>query len=176
MSANLLPLDECAQRLTGLYTARAALNLLIWRANQSIADRQRALVPEGGWPGKNQEARDAARDAAGAADETLAGHVAQRDEAHGQLFELEAEISGVEAQRRAGEWRIRERMVDALTGRGLAPQGRGDQAEGAIDGDVTQAQADAELEAAFGAHLEEQAEVAAADDGPAPDERADIPF
>lgn len=174
MSANLLPLDEAALRLTGLYTARAALNLLIWRANQSIADRQRALVPEGGWPGKNQEARDTARDVACAADEQLAGYVAERDGAHSKLFELEAEISGVEAQRRAGEWRIRERMVDALNGRGLAPQGRGDQAEGAVDGDVTQAQADAELEAAWGAHLSE--EQAAADE-PAPDsERADIPF
>lgn len=176
MSANLLPLDECAERLTGLYIARAALNLLIWRANQAIADRQRALVPEGGWPGKNQEARDAARDAAGAADQALAGHVAQRDEAHGKLFELEAEISGVEAQRRAGEWRIRERMVDALNGRGIVPQGRGDQADGAVDGDVTQAQADAELEAAWGDHLAEQEQASAAADSPAPDERADIPF
>lgn len=170
MPVTLLPLDECGAQLNLLFLERAKHNLVIWRENKAVAERQRALIPEGGWPGKNQEARDAARDAAYGADDTLKGHLYNRDDAQGKLIQLEEEIAGVEADRRAGEWRIRERMVEALTQSGVAPQGRGDRMEGALDGDAIQAAADDELTAAFNLATGGETVPAGSDDG------ADIPF
>ncbi len=77
-----------------------------------------------------------------------------RDAAQGKLAELEAEIAGVEAERRAAEWRIRERLVEALVRGGIDQQSRGDRMEASFDDtlqhEVDQAAAD-ELEQAVAA-------------------------
>lgn len=133
----MLNLDECAQELSTAYLERAALNRIIWQAGQELATRERELRPEAGWPGKNDEARAAAKDAALAADQrvanAIANAIAERNNAQVDLATLEAQIAGIEAQRRAAEWRIRERMVEGLTRAGIDEQSRGDRMEAGPD-------------------------------------------
>jgi hypothetical protein len=135
-------LKECAENLTVTYSQRAKLNLTVWRAGQALEARARELRPDTGWPGKNDEARAAAKDEALAADQLAQNASVDLDAAKGKLIELEAEIAGIEADRRAGEWRIRERMVEALVNQGVAQQSRGDRAEAAPE-DVLQHRVDA---------------------------------
>lgn len=134
-------LDECASDLATAYMLRAGHNKAIWQANQELAGRERALRPEAGWPGKNDEARVAAREAALMADQAWQNAAGNRDKAQAELAALEAEIAGIEAERRAAEWRIRERMVEMLTRGGIDAQSRGDRMEAAFD-DTLQAGAD----------------------------------
>lgn len=137
----MLSLDECAQQISISYMERAGLNRTIWQSGQDLAQRERELRPEAGWPGKNDEARMAAKDAALAADQAYQNAISARNAAQHKLAELEASIAGVEAQRRAAEWRIRERMVELLTRGGVDSQSRGDRMEAVFD-DVGQAGAD----------------------------------
>lgn len=142
----MLDLEEFATQLDVSYAERAKLDLSIWRAGQDLIGRERSLRPETGWPGKNDEARASAKEAALAGDEHYQNTIVNRDAAQAKLGELLAFIAGVEAQRRAAEWRIRERLVEALTRGGVAQQGRGDRMEGTFD-DTLQREVDETTEA-----------------------------
>jgi hypothetical protein len=133
--------EDQATRLAELYRERALLGRTIWLAEQGIAERQRALTPAEGWPGKNDEARKAAREAAFAADDAIANHQVNLAGARERQLLLDGEVQAVEAERRAAEWRIRERLVEALVQGGVAHQSRGDRMESAFD-DVGQQQVD----------------------------------
>ena len=111
--------DEHTTKLADAYRQRANLGYEQRQEEQAIVARQRALTPETGWKGTNPDARNAARDAAFAADESLCDHVLNRDTIKGKLIKLGGEIEALEAERRAYEWRVRERMVERLTERGV---------------------------------------------------------
>jgi len=139
-------LDELADRLSVAYAKRAKLELDRWQADQLLAERAKALTPENGWPGRNEQARQAAREKALAEDSAYQNALTNRQAAHEKLLGLAGEIDSLEAQRRAAEWRIRERMVELLERNSVAPQRRGDRVEAAFD-DLAQAGLDAALEA-----------------------------
>lgn len=166
----MLTLDECGQRLSLAINERAKLNLALWRSDQLIAARQRALTPADGWPGKNDAARAAARDAAYDADTALAAAVLEKNKVQELLIGLDGEIQSVEAERRAGEWRIRQRMIDVLDRGALTENRRGDRVE-AVHDDVAQAGVDQaledELEPGIGLDGVE---------GPVGEDEADFPF
>lgn len=91
------------------------IELAHWDAD--ITARQLYLTPPEGWPGKNEAARDAARDKAFADDPQLKEQRARRDELRRVAADLEIQITALEDERRAWEWAIRDRLVEALSGR-----------------------------------------------------------
>ncbi len=116
-------LTTIAKRLAHLYRDRAALNLTEWQINKDIQARELALTPADGWPGKNEAARETAMKMAFSADETL-------NELNSNLFSVkreqatnEGEREAIEAERRAAEWQIRQRLCDALQARGVVSNG-----------------------------------------------------
>lgn len=102
----------------GLAQRRAKeLELSIWKLEQDAVGRKVALVPESGWPGKNEAERNAARDRTYSEDETLlkiAEHYTAAKIEHNQLTARSLEL---EAQRRGLEWEIREQIAAGLKGR-----------------------------------------------------------
>ncbi len=109
--------------LAQLYRERAALNLTEWQITKDIQARELALTPADGWPGKNEAARETAMRQAFAADETLSNlnsdlFYLKRDQAVN-----EGEREAREAERRAYEWQIRQRLCDALQARGIVSTG-----------------------------------------------------
>ncbi len=105
---------EIAGQLSALYRRRAEISLREWQAGKDLAARELVLTPPEGWPGKNQEARDLAREQAFKADEAHSQILAQTYQAHIELVEIEGQVEGLEAERRALEWQIRARLVEAL--------------------------------------------------------------
>jgi hypothetical protein len=83
-----------------------------WEVDQNIAGRMVAIIPEGGWPGKNEAERNAARDKAVLEDAYLGEQKAQRYELKSFEAVLTGGIAALDAERRALEWSIRERLVD----------------------------------------------------------------
>ncbi len=130
-------LNDLAKQLAQLYRDRAALNLTEWQIMKDIEARELALTPAEGWPGKNEAARETAMKMAFAADETLQ----KLNDVLAQVKEDQAKNEGereaIEAERRAAEWDIRNRLCDALQARGIASNGD----DSAFD-EVTQAASD----------------------------------
>lgn len=93
----------------------AQIELSHWEAD--IAARQIFLTPADGWPGKNEAARDTAAAKAFDADPQLAEQRARRDALRRGVAGLESQIEALEDERRAWEWAIRDRLVEALSGR-----------------------------------------------------------
>lgn len=91
------------------------IELAHWEAD--IAARELFLTPVDGWTGKNESARDAARDRAFAEDAQLKEQRAKRDELRRVVADLESQVAALEDERRAWEWAIRDRLVEALSGR-----------------------------------------------------------
>ncbi len=130
-------LTNLAKQLAQLYRERAALSLTEWQITKDIQARELALTPAEGWPGKNEAARETAMKMAFAADETLKElndnlAMIKRDQSKN-----EGEREAIEAERRAAEWNIRNRLCDSLQARGI--QSTGD--DSAFD-EVTQAASD----------------------------------
>lgn len=130
--------------LPEMYRERAAITVAKWQAAQDLERRKLDLTPIEGWPGKNEEQRNTAREKAFAGDEITQNLSKTVSELESRLGLLAGEIEASEAERRAEEWRIRARMVDALEHRGVQPNGRGDRAEAAFD-DVAQQVLDEEI-------------------------------
>jgi hypothetical protein len=126
-------LFEIASALGQLYQTRAQTNLLKWQAEQDIHARQLELTPADGWPGKNAEQRDVARDQTFAEDAQLQEAVKKANDAHRALIELEARIQALEAERRAAEWSVRADLVDALRAARVQSNHRGDSVAAAFD-------------------------------------------
>ena len=132
-------LFEIASALGQLYQTRAQTNLLKWQAEQDIHARQLELTPADGWPGKNAEQRDVARDQTFAEDAQLQEAVKKANDAHRALIELEARIQALEAERRAAAWSVRADLVDALRAARVQSNHRGDSVAAAFDDTAQQA-------------------------------------
>lgn len=111
-------LFEIANDLGILYTAREQLSLREWQINQDLAARKLYLTPAEGWPGKNAEQRDLEAARCFANDEPIQQMIiALADLKEDQSID-NGDILSLEAERRALEWSIRERLADALAGKG----------------------------------------------------------
>lgn len=122
--------------LPEMYRERAAMNIAKWQAAQDLERRKLDLTPVEGWPGKNEDARTLARDKALAADESVKALSQTVAELETRLGLLAGEIESAEAERRAEEWHIRAKLIDALEHRNVQPNGNGDRAETAFDDTV----------------------------------------
>jgi hypothetical protein len=118
-------LTTIAANLGRLYTDRVALGIAISQLERDAEARRVQLAPPDGWPGKNAEARDLAERLAYAQDaalETLSHELLTK---RNNLAVIEGQIAAMEAERRALEWQVRARMIDALATQHTAPP-RGD--------------------------------------------------
>jgi len=116
-------LSEIAEQLGQLYQTKNSTALIQWQAKQDLEGRMLFLVPKDGWEGKNQEQRDLARDRMFTADETILAINKQADDAYRALSVIEGLIAALEAERRALEWQIRDRLIDALQARRVQVSG-----------------------------------------------------
>lgn len=122
-----------AHTLTGLYTDRATLGTRLWQLERDLEKRRLELTPRDGWPGKNAELRDHERDLAYADDFDLQALLGQAAVTREKVAANAAAIEATEALRRAEEWDTRARLVAALDGHAITPNGRGDRTEAAFD-------------------------------------------
>jgi len=106
-----------AFNLGKFYRERREQQARLAHCDDDLAGREIALVPAEGWPGKNDEARKAARLAALAGDETIQAIRANQSKLRDDLAQLEGLIEDLEAQRRGAEWEVRDRLATALAGR-----------------------------------------------------------
>jgi hypothetical protein len=97
--------------LSKLYTRRAELTADKHDLAQDLETRKLMLTPNEGWPGKNAEARDIARDLAYSADVELQDFSTQVASIEHDLTILGGDIDAAEADRRAEEWAVRARYV-----------------------------------------------------------------
>ena len=112
-------LIQIADDLAARYETRAKTSLIQWQANQDIDKRRLELTPPEGWPGKNEEQRRTAAEKVYAEDDALQAALIQGNTAYRALVELDAEIAGLEARRKALEWTIRAQLVDVLRRDGI---------------------------------------------------------
>lgn len=116
-------LTAIAKQLATLYVERAALTLTEWQITKDIQARELSLTPADGWPGKNEAARETAMRQAFAADAALQqlnddlSHVKEDQSTN------EGQREALEAERRAAEWQIRQRLCDALQARNVQSTG-----------------------------------------------------
>lgn len=104
--------DELAEIARARYDYRRAILTL----DNDIAGREVELIPAGGWPGSNADARKAAEKAAKATDPELAYYLELRDEQQIKLDLLELDRDMLLAERQAWEWTIRDRETIAHEG------------------------------------------------------------
>ena len=116
-------LTAIAKQLSGLYIERAALNLTEWQITRDIQARELALTPADGWPGKNEAARETAMRQAFYADEMLKELNDNLGMIKREQSENEGDREALEAERRAAEWGIRQRLCDALQARNVQSTG-----------------------------------------------------
>lgn len=107
-------LHEIAAELAEKRQIKAQTEMLKWQAGKDMEARLIELTPPEGWPGKNDGQRAAAKAKALAADDAYMTASDQADMATGALIELDAQITALEDERRAAEWEIRLRQVQAL--------------------------------------------------------------
>lgn len=110
-------LIEIANELKKLYNDRAGAGLYDYTVTKDLEARKLMITPAEGWPGKNAEQRDQARDFAYHADDVLKRIQVDLDANRVKTANLGAAIDGLEAERRALEWEIRGRLADALAGK-----------------------------------------------------------
>lgn len=157
-------LNDIAKELSTEYSDRQQISLLMSHIQQDLAARVLNMTPPEGWPGKNAEQRDQARDVAIRDDEACQEMKGILRNLEQELALTSASIETLEAERRGWEWTIRARLVDAL-GR-VESNGNAPVDERAFD-DVSQQQADNQ---AFFVGDDALA------DHPTPAELEDIPF
>lgn len=130
---NATRMIEIAISLKRLYEERALHSLNEWQAGKDAEQRAALLTPPEGWPGKNQEQREAAREQALAGDPAYAQCVKDQQAAHRAVVEIEAQIEGLAAERRALEFAVRITLAQALTVQGVNANHRGDPVDNAFD-------------------------------------------
>ena len=116
-------LTAIAKQLASLYIERAALNLSEWQIARDIQARELTLTPADGWPGKNEAARETAMKQAFASDETLQKLNIVLAQVKEDQATNEGDREALEAERRAAEWQIRQRLCDALQARNVQSTG-----------------------------------------------------
>lgn len=134
-------MQSLASQLGKLYEQRAELGYRTWKNERETEARQIELTPAEGWPGSNDKAREAYKAGAFAHDAVLVALSDERRFAQRESADLSGKIEALEAERRAAEWSIRERLIAALDRGSVQPNGRGDRADAAFD-DVAQAELD----------------------------------
>jgi hypothetical protein len=110
-------LFDIADSLSKLYYEKTAGQVRTWQMEQDAEALKLEITPAEGWPGKNEAERSIARDKAWAANENLQNLVDDLLQLKSELALIQTDIEAQEAQRRALEWNIRERLADALSGR-----------------------------------------------------------
>ena len=136
-----------AEALGAYYRERAGLSLREHQLDQDAEARRVYMTPVEGWPGKNAEQRDTARLAAELQDETLQKIAAELAEIKADASRDDAIVASLEAERRALEWQIRARLVDALSANRIQTDG---------DAKVEYAAFDAVIDAKTIHHVETQ--------------------
>jgi len=148
-------LSAIAHELSAIGSTKTDLSLRLSNQRDDMNARQLALIPPEGWSGKNAEERKINEQRTYAADETC--QVIQT-----AIKSFEAELAGAEHaiqtlvdERRALEWQIRARLVEAVIGHVITTQngnGRGKDArvlEDTAFDDFADDLADARLTAHF---------------------------
>lgn len=77
-----------------------------------------SIIPEGGWPGSNEGARNAARDAAYLNNPDLISAAAEIRGLELEIAQTRADLVLLEEERRAYEWSVRDRMADGMLNEG----------------------------------------------------------
>lgn len=103
---------EIAETLKDLYKRRAGLAFEAMVLTAEIEGRKVELTPEAGWPGSNEGARKAAAEQTFLIDAALVYLNKTLLDVRADLFPVEAMIAGLESERRALEWLIRERALE----------------------------------------------------------------
>lgn len=174
----MTPLHQTAQHISQAFADKISINIRLTNQKRDLEARQLALTPPEGWDGKNAELRDLARTRAVAADpicKTINAEIARLEDA---LSLAETALETAVNQRRADEWRIRQQLIEALTGQVITATHDPTRVEDTAFDDVLDEIADRDLEERFAdpcaAHDAEVPEEAYVPAIPAWDE--DIPF
>lgn len=133
---NVSKLSDISARLGELYASRAEARIMDWQNRKDLEARQVALTPTGDdykALGSNDGQRKAALEAIFAADDQLAIVNEALPHIQSDLEIVQAEIDALTDERRAIEWQVRARLVDALETAGVQQNGRGDRAEFSFD-------------------------------------------
>lgn len=144
MDVDTQSLVDIAAALTEKYYLRVEEKIIAAQWEITISQLKLALLPADGWPGKNAEARELARDLAYAQSVDLVEAARGLMTVQHAIARIDAAVDGLEADRRAIEWTIRARLVDALTARQVQPNGNGARVDESWD-DVIMSQAESEL-------------------------------
>jgi hypothetical protein len=100
-----------AAEMGKIYPALRLNELNAWNVDKDIDARKVFMVPEAGWPGKNEGERKAAAEKAYALDESLNKMLDQQAGLKVEHAEMEGGLQTLDAERRALEWAIREALV-----------------------------------------------------------------
>lgn len=110
------PLHQIALNISQAFADKTALNIRLSNQRKDLEARQLALTPLEGWEGKNAELRATAEKRAYTADDIcqqISAEIARLEDA---LSLAETALETAVNQRRAEEWRIRQQLIEALTG------------------------------------------------------------
>lgn len=122
---------EIAIELKKLYSEQAQVDLRKWRLETDLDARAVYLTPAEGWPGKNEEQRNTAKERVLSEDTATQDMRKETAQCQEKRFTLSAQIQGLEAERRALEFSVREQLVTVLSFQGVArydPEARTDSA------------------------------------------------
>jgi hypothetical protein len=118
-------LREIAAELAEVGKHKTDLSLRLSHQRDDLAARQLALIPPEGWPGKNAEERKINEQRAHAADETCCAIQTAVKRVEAELAGAEHLLQTLVDERRALEWQIRARLVDAVIGHVITTNGNG---------------------------------------------------
>jgi hypothetical protein len=112
-------ISNIPENLKPLRQALAEAKIRLAHAERDLEGRKVYLIPADGWPGSNDGQRKAAAEKTYLADEVLITLRNQIEDATVDMLRCQALIDGLEDERRAAEWMIRERMVEGLLEQGI---------------------------------------------------------
>lgn len=143
------PLRQIASHLSQAFADKTDLNIRISRQKRDLEARKVALVPPEGWDGKNAELRELAQKRAYAADPTCQQIESEIRRLEDALGLAETALETATNQRRAEEWIIRSRLLEALLGNVVTVQNDQTRVEDTAFDDVLDDIADRDLEEQF---------------------------
>lgn len=103
-----------ANRLADLYKGQRGIQIELSHQESDLAARILVIVPEGGWPGKNEAERKIAKEIAVAEDATCKVIGQRITELRDDLADTEGEIDALREQRDALRWQATAKLADAL--------------------------------------------------------------
>ena len=124
---------EIANELKPLYSQRNGARLTKTRLEEDTERLKTFLTPAEGWQGKNAEERKTAAEKTFADHENLDAMSYELDDCLDEIAVTEAQIEGLEAERRALEWEVRIVLASALDANRIQANHRGDQIQHAFD-------------------------------------------